>query len=364
MELKTTSTVKEKESALLDFIDKIETLIQFQDKIPSPSELDQIWDIFHEDITSLLRITVCGLFLVNETHEFTLRKVSPAEEKERCRDELYAQIDCGVFSWVINRKKPAFIPGLIFESDRTIILLPLATAKKTLGVVLCVTQMEESSVTRETRKLLAMLAKQCALVMENTLLYDDLRQEHEALKQANAEIKALSITDALTGCYNRGYLMERLNQEIKRSRRYESALSVLLCDVDYFKKVNDTYGHQVGDQVLVQFVKNITESIRTDIDWAARYGGEEFAIILPETPVEKGEIVAERIRLHIAEGTFQCGIHDIGVSASFGLTGITPETAGDNISAESLLSVADRYLYQAKNGGRNNVVSGPYSDER
>ena len=360
MELENHIKTKEKESALLEFIDKIETLIQFQDKIPSPSEIDQIWDVFHGDIVKLLQINVCALFLVNETHEFAVRNVSPVEKKKLCRDELYAQIDCGVFSWVMNRKKPAFIPSLVFAESPTIALLPLSATNKSLGVVLCETPIEESSVTRETRKLLAMLAKQCALVMENTLLYDDLKKEHEALKKANEEIKTLSVTDALTGCYNRGYLMERLVQEIKRAMRYQSSLSILLCDVDHFKNVNDTYGHEVGDLVLIQFIKHLTESIRTDIDWVARYGGEEFAIILPETSVKNALIVAERLRAGTSAKSVLTGTEEVRITASFGLTGITPETKNKEISAESLLSAADTYLYQAKEAGRNKVVDGPY----
>jgi PleD family two-component response regulator len=100
----------------------------------------------------------------------------------------------------------------------------------------------------------------------------------KSLKEANEEIRVLSITDPLTGIYNRGYLNERLPQEIKRSIRYKRALSLILCDLDHFKLVNDQYGHVAGDEVLKGFVNCVVASIREQIDWTARYGGEEFLI--------------------------------------------------------------------------------------
>lgn len=104
-----------------------------------------------------------------------------------------------------------------------------------------------------------------------------------SLKTANEETRISAITDPLTGSYNRCCLAERLPQEIKRARRYGRPLSLVLCDIDHFKKVNDTHGHQAGDRVLKEFVRSITESIRDKVDWVARYGGEEFLIIFPET---------------------------------------------------------------------------------
>lgn len=175
--------------SILEFIEKMEQLVQFQDKIDIPYHLDQIWGVFLGDIRNLIRVEVCALFLVEEeTKEFTLRHVVPDNKGPACRDELALQIECGMFSWVINRRKPALVPSLVFKDERTVVLLPLTTVKCTIGAVLIVTPVEEHAVTQEDMKLLTMLGRQCSLVMENTLLYDDLRKEHESLQYAQAQI--------------------------------------------------------------------------------------------------------------------------------------------------------------------------------
>ena len=179
-----------------------------------------------------------------------------------------------------------------------------------------------------------------------------------SLKRANEEIRVLSITDPLTGCYNRGYMTERLPQEIKRAKRYRHPLSLLLCDIDHFKELNDTYGHQVGDRILKKFVQWIKKSIRSDVDWLARYGGEEFLIVLPETDFNGAYIMAERLRSAIAQRVINVQERGIHVTASFGVTGLDPATPNDKLSPEAMITQVDKCLYQAKQEGRNRVEAG------
>ncbi|TET84029.1 MAG: diguanylate cyclase [Desulfobacteraceae bacterium] len=180
-----------------------------------------------------------------------------------------------------------------------------------------------------------------------------------SLKDANEEIRILSITDPLTGTYNRGYLTERLPQEIKRARRYSRALSIILCDIDHFKKVNDTYGHLVGDRVLKDFAQCIRHSIRQDVDWTARYGGEEFLIVLPETDVNGASVMAERLKSELSQRVTETQGKKISITASFGVAGFGPDTPDEMISPEAMISKADKYLYQAKREGRNRAMEGP-----
>lgn len=180
-----------------------------------------------------------------------------------------------------------------------------------------------------------------------------------SLKEANEEIRILSITDPLTGCYNRGYMNERLNQEIKRSRRYGHSLSTVLCDLDHFKQVNDTYGHQAGDQVLKDFVQCISGMIRSGIDWLARYGGEEFLLVLPETDTRGAGLLAERIRKEIPKRVTKTQGVEISVTASFGISGFDPADRDEMVSVEKIISLADKYLYQAKQEGRNTIRGNP-----
>jgi diguanylate cyclase (GGDEF)-like protein len=177
----------------------------------------------------------------------------------------------------------------------------------------------------------------------------------KSLKEANEEIRILSITDPLTGIYNRGYLNERLPQEVKRSIRYKRSLSLILCDIDHFKLVNDNYGHVAGDTILKGFVNSLTDSIRDQIDWSARYGGEEFLVVLPETDFAGASHLAERLRAVVSDKHHAIGENDICITASFGVSGFSPETLKKNLSVDDMLNHVDKYLYKAKNGGRNRV---------
>ena len=180
------------------------------------------------------------------------------------------------------------------------------------------------------------------------------------LKKANEEITILSITDPLTRCYNRGYLSEQLPKEIQRARRYGHHLSLALCDIDYFKNVNDTYGHRVGDEVLKTFADFIKGSIRENVDWVARYGGEEFLIVLPETDVSDACILAERIRASISQEVIRVDGKELCITASFGVTGFDSDMPDEKILPDDIINQADKYLYQAKHEGRNMIKTGPF----
>jgi two-component system, cell cycle response regulator len=176
-----------------------------------------------------------------------------------------------------------------------------------------------------------------------------------SLKNANEEIKKLSVTDPLTGCYNRGYLNDRLSKDITYALRYKHPLSLILCDIDHFKIVNDNYGHQAGDRVLIDFVNCIQQTFRNKIDWLVRYGGEEFIIVLPETSVEGAKVLAERLRIRISHQKTQIDHVEIKITASFGIAGFTHRTHKEKISDLNLITKADQLLYQAKEEGRNRI---------
>ena len=175
--------------AVLEFIDKMEEISQIQDKIDITSNISQIWKLFLHEIQNSIKMDGCALFMVDEkSFEFTLKSASPRTIGNACQQEIDMQIECGMFSWIVKRRKPALIPSLVFKNNKTLIMLPLVTIKRTLGMVVIVTGVEESAITQETMKLLTMLAKQCSLVLENALLYDRLRSEHESLQYARDQI--------------------------------------------------------------------------------------------------------------------------------------------------------------------------------
>lgn len=170
-------------------------------------------------------------------------------------------------------------------------------------------------------------------------------------------LKQLALHDQLTGAYNRGYLDRQLSKEIQRSWRYGHPLSILMGDIDHFKKVNDRYGHQAGDQVLKEFVTRVNRTIRFENDWLARYGGEEFVIVLPETPPAGCLLVAERIRSVIADEPVMVQGEAVAVTVSFGAITIENTTRIEEMAMDRILGKADECLYRAKENGRNRVVA-------
>ncbi|MFM1906916.1 MAG: hypothetical protein RLZZ591_593 [Pseudomonadota bacterium] len=179
----------------------------------------------------------------------------------------------------------------------------------------------------------------------------ELTDKLEKLAQENLR---LSFTDGLTGCYNRRHIDLALPTEAERASRYARPLSVIFCDIDHFKKINDKYGHSHGDKVLQEMIQRIRKELRGDIDWVARYGGEEFLVVLPETCLGDAKNIAERLRKIIENQAFECGDGLLlPVTASFGVTQYK-----DGEGAPAFVSRADSLLYEAKAAGRNRVVSG------
>ena len=161
--------------------------------------------------------------------------------------------------------------------------------------------------------------------------------------------------DGLTGAYNHRHFQEALQKELGRAERRGRPLTVLMLDIDDFKAVNDQYGHPVGDAILQRIVEEIRKEIRSDMDLLARYGGEEFTVILPETPVDEGMDVAERIRRRIDERLFRPPDSSdiLRVTVSIGLA----TYPADARTKKELIEKADAALYRAKRAGKNAVAA-------
>jgi two-component system, cell cycle response regulator len=172
-----------------------------------------------------------------------------------------------------------------------------------------------------------------------------------------AENRKLSATDDLTRVASRRFFSKHFPREMERAARYGRGLSLVLCDIDHFKNLNDTLGHAGGDQVLRQFGARLQQNLRRGIDWVARIGGEEFAIVLPETSYEQALEVARKLRLAVAKSPFVYDRKNITVTASFGLCGLDRVPAGERQLAQRVLKVADAALYRSKHGGRNRVTA-------
>ncbi|MFH2060839.1 MAG: response regulator [Pseudomonadota bacterium] len=171
-------------------------------------------------------------------------------------------------------------------------------------------------------------------------------ETHLELKSSRDMLKKMALTDGLTQLYNHGYIHERLSQEISRAVRAQKPLSVVMFDLDYFKNINDTYGHKTGDKILVSTASLIKETLRKE-DIAGRYGGEEFLVILPDTDQQGALWVAEKIRSEIE--TRRWDENALTLTISGGVCALKDE------DASSLIKKADQLLYQAKNEGRNKI---------
>jgi two-component system cell cycle response regulator len=176
------------------------------------------------------------------------------------------------------------------------------------------------------------------------------------LRTTLADNRRLSAVDELTRVASRRFFAKHFPREVDRAARYGRALSLILCDIDHFKKINDTLGHQGGDDVLKQFGPRLQQVLRRGTDWVARLGGEEFAVVLPETSYEPGCETAKKLRALVAHSPFSVQGNDLKVTASFGVCGLDKVPAGERKTAERMLKAADAALYRSKNDGRNRVT--------
>lgn len=224
--------------------------------------------------------------------------------------------------------------GIADVMPKEIAILPIVYRDEVLGVMMLASMIKF----RATEiSLLESMINQIAIVLENAL--------------AHEKVARLSITDTLTGVYNRRHLALRLDEEFSLSQRHHAPLSVLIIDIDFFKKINDEFGHQIGDEALIAVARTLRRSIR-DSDLLARFGGEEFVVMLPLAPHTEAMVVAEKLR----EAVSVCSIPAMGehrVTISIGVATV-PDLAVS--SGDELLGAADRALYRAKEQGRNRVI--------
>jgi len=217
---------------------------------------------------------------------------------------------------------------LLEFSDWTII--PLQIGKKSLGS-LAVKGLKENDVEK-----FHILAQQFLLGLKRAVLYQHVQE--------------MATLDSLTHIFTRRYWFQRCNEELERSKKFNYNLSCLMIDIDRFKDINDTYGHLVGDAVLVAVARVIKENIR-QIDIQGKYGGEEFCVILTETDVQESQFVAERIRQALQDTSIQAYDETLRVTISIGIAGFP----NDSQDLTALVDKADQALYQAKETGRNRV---------
>lgn len=288
-----------------------------------------------------------SLFMLDEKYESLVESsvFFGIEGEASLSPELKAKFKTGegIAGEVFARGKPRLIRDISKEKDfavvaerehalRSLVCVPLSVRDNPIGVMNIVNK-SFGCFEAEDLELALTLANQAAVVIEKARLFN------------------LATIDGLTGLIVHRHFQAKIEEEFRRAKRYDKPLALLMTDIDHFKKFNDTWGHQTGDQVLREVAKCANASIR-DTDIAARYGGEEFSIILPETDLEGGMLFAERLRQRVESMSFQGPSGMLQVTISLGLSSIPYNKAE---SSQEMIKLADEALYSAKRSGRNKV---------
>ncbi len=293
----------------------------------TPAGSIALYEIKRNELTLHTHAGLSAAFVKNERWEV---KPGGLTEQTLKADEVQCIEDTAATSYFDN-------PIAEAEGIKSVICIPLKVHGGVVGI-LYLDDFVPRRFDPEKLQLLVVLGSVAALAVYNAKLHTRTR--------------LLAITDALTGLHNHRYFQEMFEQELERAKRYEKPLSLVLLDVDDFKKFNDVYGHADGDRILATIGKIITKTLRR-VDFAFRYGGEEFVVLLPETRLESALQVAERLRERIETETATVLPRKIdrGVTVSVGAV-FYP---GDGTTREELFDAVDRLLYRAKETGKNRV---------
>jgi diguanylate cyclase (GGDEF)-like protein len=228
---------------------------------------------------------------------------------------------------------------------KSVIVIPIVFHQKVIGTLFLRTSRSTRAFNRSEIRLLNSVANISANALYNAFLFEQVEDEKTRLEK-------LAITDYLTGIYNIRYFYHRIIEEFNRSERYLFPITCLMLDIDHFKRINDEYGHRIGDLVLKEFARMLKKYSRKS-DVLARYGGEEFIVMLPQTAVNGAYAEAERIRTSVKNHKFKSLKNKGGITVSVGISCFPhPRIA----SHDELISFADDALFEAKNSGRDKVV--------
>jgi diguanylate cyclase (GGDEF)-like protein len=329
--------------------EELEIIDEVGKTIISTLELKKVLNIIMQKTKELVRSEAWSLLLVDEQNSELLFSVAIGSQAERL-SEFRLKIGQGIAGWVAREGKPIIVhnvredPRFFSEIDQqlsfkttSVLCVPLESRGKILGVIEVINKMEDGIFSDKDLSLVTRLAGFAAIAIDNARLYQQTRM--------------LGMVDELTKLYNSRFFNQFLDNEIRRCQRYDSQVSLIFMDMDYFKTVNDRFGHLMGSKVLYEVAQIMKGRLR-EVDVVARYGGDEFLVILPETSIEDAAMVAERIRVAIQEHEFLAeeGLN-IRLTASFGISSY-PRGAR---SKDELIRKADHAMYRVKNMNRNGV---------
>jgi len=301
------------------------------DRLPSVFSIDYFTLFLYDQDKRKLNLMCHNHPEIESSFSISLSS-SPIMEAAVLRGQYIREQDFSTSSYYRGADNPLFKKGYFVS-------IPLMIEKEVVGV-LNINDVDQDSFNVGDLGFILNLSELIAMSISNAVLYE--------------QTKKLAVTDGLTGISNRPNMEQSLLSEFERSKRYNSPLSVVLLDVDHFKDVNDSYGHQKGDEILVTFASVLKKFCRAN-DTAARYGGEEFLMILPQSNAQGAFKIAERVREEIMKMSF------VGNDSKFSVTtscGVAELNRGYMKNTDQLINVADNAMYEAKNSGRNKTIIG------
>lgn len=331
----------ERKNDILSFI------VSFLSRATESLEPEEILQSAQEELATLLPVAAIGgiCWVPGTGRDLDVTLYISAQEEHPAHNEWKELLLGGaekltgkrVSAYTTELLSPIDANGHLMPESGKVAVLPLKTAGETFGAVALLTR-TELHLGKDQVQVLKSAMKHLALALRNAMLYKQMK--------LHADL------DGLTLVHNRRHFDKRLNEELERHARYNQPLSLLMLDIDHFKMINDTHGHQAGDTVLKELAALLSNTLRTT-DYVSRYGGEEFTVILPHTQEQDAVQLAERLRLKIAEYTFMHDSMSIPVTISVGLAA----NADNRLESADLIAEADKALYRAKEQGRNRVCT-------
>lgn len=358
--------------------ERLSILLKVGMRLTAERNLDRLLAMIIEETTAVMEAERSSLFLIDGDKGEMWAKIAQGVDVVEIRFPVGVGI-AGVVgktgeliniddAYRDNRFNPEFDKKTGFRT-RSILCVPLQSIEgNTIGAIQVLNK-TNGRFERDDEAILTALAAQASIAIDNADLYkrlnelnlsleakvrertSELVRANERLSALNKELEELSITDSLTQAFNHQYFMDRIRQEAKRASRYGTRVSLLMLDIDFFKQVNDTHGHQAGDAILAGTASVIKESLR-ESDLFARYGGEEFCVIAMAVEHTEAMTLAERLRTNVERANYAHNGTTLKVTISAGVSTWTPEIGED---FEELVHRADAALYKAKEQGRNCV---------
>lgn len=341
---------------------EIEVLLEISFLITSTLDPKEILHLVVKKVAEVIRPDRCSILSLSFSSPRYAYVVSTFESKEITNLKLdlkkYPEI-----KEAIRKRKPVIIKDALKDpimkpvveiirplGIKSIAVIPVIHKDEVIGAFFLRTSKKKRDLRQREIRFCQSVANLCANPLYNAMLFEKLSDEHKKLKK-------LAITDFLTGVYNIRYFYHRLEEEFSRAQRYGHPLSCIMMDIDFFKSVNDNYGHKTGDMVLREFAQLVKRHSRRS-DVFARYGGEEFIMLLPHTPLNGAQKEAERLRGYIREHQFK-GLRGQRITASFGIACWPVHRIN---SPDDLINHADKALFMAKSQGRDRIVVFPQED--